>query len=516
MSGGYLVFYNAACMALWAATLVLTLKTLFQTGLNLTKVWDAAHVPMEVAQWAMCLEILHAVLGLVRSPVFTVFMQVMSRIVALLVVVSVPPVQATWACGLMILSWALVEVPRYAFYVNALLSPTGTEGTKYPIFWLRYSLFYVLYPTGITGECVTMYRALSTSALASALPNGLAVLLITVNLMLYVPFGPFMYFNMVKNRKAAFKKRFPPPEKPKPPEKGTQFPRDDKGGRSTSVAGKAVIAAALRGVPGEEGTVASTRCLQEKNWRFKYHKHYMTLVRLGCKSPSAAMGSAKAGLDWMYANMEFIAADGTKGPFKKVVDSVRGSFFTGTVKGAGSLEGLTYRVPYDGGWHPSSPTPPPESAVLAEASLKNQATKWAEKGIIEPDAAQALCWTSDYFSSGKNLQGVYFVMIGAGSAMGPFPKLLELGATVVAIDIPGNWGKGGPRPSKGLWKRLCDTARTSPGSLIFPMRKSQEDCVDDDDMYEVRRWPRSPPSPAHGVGRHPQRTLARSPAVVTS
>ena len=27
--------------------------------------------------------------------------------------------------------------------------------------------------------------------------------------------------------------------------------------------------------------------------------------------------------------------------------------------------------------------------------------------------------------------------------MGPFPKLLEYGATVVAIDIPGNWGKVG-------------------------------------------------------------------------
>ena len=36
-----------------------------------------------------------------------------------------------------------------------------------------------------------------------------------------------------------------------------------------------------------------------------------------------------------------------------------------------------------------------------------------------------------------DLTGQHFVLIGAGSAMGPFIKLLEYGATVIAIDIPG-------------------------------------------------------------------------------
>jgi len=106
--------------------------------------------------------------------------------------------------------------------------------------------------------------------------------------------------------------------------------------------------------------------------------------------------------------------------------------------------------------------------------------EWAAQGIIEPDAADALCWTSDYFDAGKSMKDVYVVMIGAGSAMGPYPKLLEMGATVVAIDIPGCWRKGGKRPTSTLWKRLCDAAKNSPGSLVFPLSKPQDECAGDE------------------------------------
>ena len=44
-------------------------------------------------------------------------------------------------------SWACVEVPRYLFYAVNLF----TEVVPYPLFFLRYNLFMVLYPSGITG-----------------------------------------------------------------------------------------------------------------------------------------------------------------------------------------------------------------------------------------------------------------------------------------------------------------------------------------------------------------------------
>jgi hypothetical protein len=52
----------------------------------------------------------------------------------------------------MILSWSIVEIFRYMFYALALVSGDATKKTPYPLFWLHYSLFGILYPTGITGE----------------------------------------------------------------------------------------------------------------------------------------------------------------------------------------------------------------------------------------------------------------------------------------------------------------------------------------------------------------------------
>ena len=157
----YLVLYNAACMLGWASALALAVQSLLATGGDLTKVWAATGFTLQASQWAMCLEIVHAATGAVRSPVVTVFLQVMSRITLLGVATLSPAASATWWCGMMAISWSLVEVPRYAFYLNGLLGPGGQAGTLYPVFWLRYSLFAILYPTGISGELGTMTSALS-------------------------------------------------------------------------------------------------------------------------------------------------------------------------------------------------------------------------------------------------------------------------------------------------------------------------------------------------------------------
>jgi hypothetical protein len=45
-------------------------------------------------------------------------------------------------------SWACVEVPRYTFYAVNLF----VDVVPLPLFFLRYNLFMVLYPSGISGE----------------------------------------------------------------------------------------------------------------------------------------------------------------------------------------------------------------------------------------------------------------------------------------------------------------------------------------------------------------------------
>jgi hypothetical protein len=69
-----------------------------------------------------------------------------------------------------------------------------------------------------------------------------------------------------------------------------------------------------------------------------------------------------------------------------------------------------------------------------------------------------------------DLSDSYFVLLGAGSAMGPFPLLMALGANIIAIDLD--------RP--GIWKRLISVAKNSPGTLTFPMKVEQKGLTEDE------------------------------------
>ena len=63
-----------------------------------------------------------------------------------------PVAQQSWSIKLMVMSWSLVEVPRYLFYLVKLLNiPMPTW-----LLFLRYNLFIVLYPTGISGNSFCM------------------------------------------------------------------------------------------------------------------------------------------------------------------------------------------------------------------------------------------------------------------------------------------------------------------------------------------------------------------------
>ena len=97
-----------------------------------------------------------------------------------------------------------------------------------------------------------------------------------------------------------------PPKGKKPEQKkGTFFPKDEKGERGSTFGGKQALAAALRGA-GEDGTADKVAKASGGKWRFGYNNFYMSLVKAGCKSPEAALGSAEAGLEYMYSNFEHI------------------------------------------------------------------------------------------------------------------------------------------------------------------------------------------------------------------
>ncbi|KAF9241568.1 PTPLA-domain-containing protein [Melanogaster broomeanus] len=102
------------------------------------------------------LEVLHVLVGLVRSPLPTTLMQVSSRLVLVWAIVArFPLTHSNPFYTTMVVAWSLSEIPRYIYYVFSLAGIDAPAGLT----WLRYSAFYVLYPIGAGSEAVV---ALST------------------------------------------------------------------------------------------------------------------------------------------------------------------------------------------------------------------------------------------------------------------------------------------------------------------------------------------------------------------
>lgn len=97
--------------------------------------------------------------GITRAPVFTTFTQVFTRCVQVWAIDYGYPQLITGlgasVYAAMLSAWALADVVRYSYFVVMLAGGLVPAWLK----WLRYSLFYVLYPVGIGGEWFLMYGA---------------------------------------------------------------------------------------------------------------------------------------------------------------------------------------------------------------------------------------------------------------------------------------------------------------------------------------------------------------------
>jgi hypothetical protein len=356
----------------------------------------------------------------------------------------------------MIISWSSVEIFRYMFYASAILSGDATKKTPFPLFWLRYSLFAILYPTGITGELSVFFKAASDPAFQEVFGTGIAPFCYNTLLPIIYLFGsPFMVMNMAGNRASAFKKRF---ARPPPPPRGIVWPIDDKekGTRASTPVNKEILAAAVGAVNPDK----AEKIRNAKGYRFTYVKHLVGLVEEQCKSPEAALKVAEAGLDRAYELFQFVAPDGSAVSVKEAMAAKNSEkFHTGFIKGEATQKATSIEVPYKG-------------KILKGQELKDQVKKWVDYGTIEPSAGEAICGCVDN-PSWTELSDKYFVLLGAGSAMGPLHVLLALGANVIAVDLD--------RP--GIWKRLITLTKKSTGTITFPLKEEQSNLKTDDDLY---------------------------------
>lgn len=223
MGNPYLVAYNGALFFGWGYVLYLTYKTVLEGG-GTEEVYKAVEFPLKVSQTAAIMEVVHSMVGLVRSPVGITAMQVASRIWCLWgIVVAAPgptigggipakplamlgplPIQLNLIS--LLTAWCLSEVIRYGFFaLKELLGEAPYIST-----WLRYSGFIVLYPIGVSSELTMAWLALpaikARQLFSVALPNawnyGFDYHLVCVLTMLtYLPGLPQLYGYMLAQRK---------------------------------------------------------------------------------------------------------------------------------------------------------------------------------------------------------------------------------------------------------------------------------------------------------------------------
>ncbi|KAL6248533.1 hypothetical protein RBB50_004788 [Rhinocladiella similis] len=216
LTSQYLIAYNALCLALWSTVTLraaLLIPTLLTFG-KLENLFEALFPLLKWTQTIALLEIVHALVGLVRASPLTTAMQVASRILVVWVVLEMFPqiVLTTNIYGRsapgsttgpiafagIITAWGITEIIRYGFFVwKAAISE------KVPAFltWLRYNTFFVLYPIGITSECLLMYLALTP-----AQKQGKNVdWLLKAVLGIYVPGSYILYTHMMRQRRKVMK-----------------------------------------------------------------------------------------------------------------------------------------------------------------------------------------------------------------------------------------------------------------------------------------------------------------------
>jgi hypothetical protein len=116
---------------------------------------------------------------------------------------------------------------------------------------------------------------------------------------------------------------------------------------------------------------------------------------------------------------------------------------------------------------------PYKGKQLKGEALVAQLEKWAAYGTIEPSAAEAIAAVAKN-PKWADLSDKYFVLLGAGSAMGPFLVLMALGANIIAVDLD----------RAPIWKRLISVAEQSCGTITFPLKKPQADIKTPEELYE--------------------------------
>ncbi|EUC35757.1 hypothetical protein COCVIDRAFT_41016 [Bipolaris victoriae FI3] len=192
----YLTSYNLVFASLWASIFIrATSHALTSSRIDLFR---ATEPHARWIQTASLIEVLHAAFGLIKSPVSTTALQVVTRVIQVWMVWFCFPTStaSSNAYLALLLAWSTADTIRYLYL--ALNMHGRAPGW---LVWLRYTMFYPLYPVGIGAEWWLLYRAAEPAASI----NGLIPPFFYFCLALYVPGSYTMYTYMMKQRSKTLK-----------------------------------------------------------------------------------------------------------------------------------------------------------------------------------------------------------------------------------------------------------------------------------------------------------------------
>jgi len=186
----YLKLYNLILAIGWAALLILYI-------LNGCKLNEVGLLLLNICQFAAVLEIIHAAMKIVSSPVVTTIKQLGSRFMVVVLIDLLKSEEYINVAGvtglhLIMFAWGITEIVRYSFYFSGLI---GKE-VKLLVF-LRYTLFLVLYPMGVTGELLIILSWMKKDGFTFSAND----VIFGAIFLSYFIFFPGMFKHMLSQRK---------------------------------------------------------------------------------------------------------------------------------------------------------------------------------------------------------------------------------------------------------------------------------------------------------------------------
>jgi len=202
----YLVIYNLAQALGWSFVLFQFISYYFTSGTR--SLYKTVEIPLQIFQNAAILEVFHAAAGLVKSSAVMTAFQVASRVAVVCgILLATDSAREGSGLPLALTAWSLTEIIRYSNYTFNLV-----HSVPFILKYLRYTLFIILYPIGITGELLCIYKAQKEvgggQLYSIEMPNKYNFIfnyqhLLWFLMLLYIPLFPQLYLYMFGQRKKA-------------------------------------------------------------------------------------------------------------------------------------------------------------------------------------------------------------------------------------------------------------------------------------------------------------------------